>query len=117
MVMKQLLLKDRKLDIAEEFDDYTFDIVRHDLYGVPAYVIYSKNEYDLVAVYDNCHLIWQQNHPNDKAAFVIVHGELSTTTLINVLVKGQGESYNLYYNKNGSDWEQTCLISKYSLVN
>eukprot|EP00375_Theileria_parva_P002100 XP_764777.1 hypothetical protein [Theileria parva strain Muguga] len=110
--MKALLRKNLKLDIAEEFDNNTYDIVRHDLYGLPSYIISSKYECDLVGIYDNGRPIWEQNNQNHKAAFVIVHGEL-----INVLVKGQGESYNRYYTKVDSDWKEIPKAHFYLTLN
>ncbi|EAN32493.1 hypothetical protein TpMuguga_02g00211 [Theileria parva strain Muguga] len=111
--MKEILRTDRKLDIAEPLDVLTFTSERHNLYGLPAFVISCKYDLNLVAIYDNYEVIWQQEDYEQSAAFLIVHGRLNSTNLINIIVKGKSESYNLYYKKNGSEWEQVTKTEFY----
>uniref|UniRef100_A0A3B0MNZ2 SfiI-subtelomeric related protein family member n=1 Tax=Theileria annulata TaxID=5874 RepID=A0A3B0MNZ2_THEAN len=106
MSMKEILRTERKLDIAEVFDKDTFNIDKHSLYGLPAYIIHPKDNLKLVAVYDNYHLIWQHEHPGHNAAFVIVHGELTTTKLVNVIVNGTQQSINQYFMKEDDEWKE-----------
>ncbi|XP_952510.1 uncharacterized protein TA11900 [Theileria annulata] len=106
LLMKELLKFERKLDIALGIDENTFNIETHNLYGLPAYILHPKDDLKLVAVYDDSHLIWQHEHPAHNAAFVIVHGELTTTKLVNVIVNGTQESINQYFMKEDDEWKE-----------